>query len=104
MSASELPQLTTTRADVLDCLADALRSAGVTLTPPTLQEDQSLDRDMGVDSFQLMQVARHLEKSFNYRFSVADWVLAEEERDVPTYRVGGLVDFVCAELAKSPAA
>jgi acyl carrier protein len=103
MIAPELPEVASSREAVLACLAEALSGAGVSNAGLPLTDDMSLDGDMGVDSFQLMQVARHLEKTYSYRFSVADWVLAEEASENPSYRVGGLVDFVCTELTKTTA-
>lgn len=86
------------RDEVLACLADGLREAGIELDGRELAPELSLDHDLGVDSFQLMQVARHLETAYAFKFAVADWVLREEEQDVPSYKVGGLVDFILVEL------
>jgi acyl carrier protein len=91
--------LSATREEVLACLADGLREAGIELGGRVLAPDLSLDHDLGVDSFQLMQVARHLETAYAFKFAVADWVLREEELDAPGYKVGGLVDFILAELS-----
>lgn len=86
---------------ILEALGDALASAGVDLAdwPDGLTNEVSLDSDLGVDSFQLMHVARHLEKAYDFRFSLADWVLAEEESETPTYTVGALVAFVRRHVA-----
>ncbi|MDB5100023.1 MAG: hypothetical protein JWM80_4444 [Cyanobacteria bacterium RYN_339] len=90
--------MTAIRDDVLACLASALAEAGIELGDRQLTPDVSLEHDLGVDSFQLMQVARHLETAYAFKFAVADWVLREEELDEPSYKVGGLVDFILAEL------
>ena len=86
---------------VLAVLTEALEAVGIDVSawPDGLTGSVSLDQDLGVDSFQLMQVARHLEKAYDYRFSVADWVLTEEESDQPTYTVGALVAFVRGHVA-----
>jgi len=84
------------------CLLAALEAAGISLDGRALTRELSLDHDLGLDSFQLMQVARHLEKAYDFKFSVADWVLREEEQDVPAYTVGGLVAFALAELGRAP--
>lgn len=89
-----------TEADIVTLLTEALQTVGIDVTewPDGLTPEVSLDGDLGVDSFQLMQVARHLEKAYGFRFSLADWVLAEEESDQPTYTVGSLVAFVRAHV------
>jgi acyl carrier protein len=86
---------------ILACLTEALQTVGIDVSewPDGLTPEVSLDGDLGVDSFQLMQVARHLEKAYGFRFSLADWVLTEEESDNPTYTVGSLVAFVRGHLA-----
>lgn len=91
----------TSEAAILACLSEALQGVGIDVSewPDGLTPEVSLDGDLGVDSFQLMQVARHLEKAYGYRFSLADWVLTEEESDQPTYTVGALVAFVRTHLA-----
>lgn len=91
----------TDEQDILACLTEALHVVGVDVSewPDGLTPEVSLDGDLGVDSFQLMQVARHLEKAYAYRFSLADWVLTEEESDQPTYTVGALVAFVRTQLS-----
>lgn len=88
-------------AEIRAQLMAALQAAGVDTSrwPDGLRPELSLDQDMGVDSFQLMHVARHLEKAYGYAFSVADWVLAEEEGDEPRFTVASLVGFVQAALA-----
>jgi acyl carrier protein len=91
----------TDEAAILTCLTEALQAVGVDVSewPDGLLPDVSLDGDLGVDSFQLMQVARHLEKAYSFRFSLADWVLTEEESDNPSYTVGALVAFVRSHLS-----
>lgn len=86
----------TDEAGILACLTEALQLVGIDVSewPDGLTPEVSLDADLGVDSFQLMQVARHLEKAYGFKFSLADWVLTEEESDTPTYTVGSLVAFV----------
>ena len=81
---------------ILECLTEALQAVGVDVSewPDGLTPEVSLDGDLGVDSFQLMLGAPHLEKAYGFRFSLADWVLQEEESDQPTYTVGALVAFV----------
>jgi acyl carrier protein len=91
----------TTEAAILECLTEALQLVGIDVSewPDGLTPEVSLDGDLGVDSFQLMQVARHLEKAYGFRFSLADWVLSEEESDNPTYTVGSLIAFVHRHVA-----
>lgn len=82
------------REAVIARLAQALAEAGVTVDVAQLTPEASLDEDLGVDSFQLMQLARHIEAAYEFRFSLADWVLAQEDGDL---RVGSLVDYVLAQ-------
>jgi acyl carrier protein len=85
---------------ILACLADALEVAGIEgIAIDRLTPGVSLDVDLGVDSFQLMQVARHLEKAYAFKFSLADWAFEEEEREPPAYTVGSLLAFVKAQSA-----
>lgn len=86
---------------VLAELESALVAAGLdaSLWPEGLRPGLSLDQDMGVDSFQLMQIARHLEKAYGYAFTVSDWVLAEEDVEEPRFTIASLVAFVTAALA-----
>lgn len=89
-------------AEILNCLSTALQAVGVDVSewPDGLGPSVSLDGDLGVDSFQLMQVARHLEKAYDFRFSLADWVLQEEESDQPSYTVGALTAFVRRHISE----
>jgi acyl carrier protein len=84
-------------SEILARLTEALAAENIPvdgdLTPET-----SLDDDLGLDSFQLMKVARHLERAYEFKFSIADWVLEEEESGAPTYTVGALVNFVSRSL------
>jgi acyl carrier protein len=93
--------MSTSEDAILACLTEAREAVGIDVDglPDGLTAEVSLDGDLGVDSFQLMQVARHLEKAYAYAFSLADWVLAEEESDQPTYTVGRLIAFVHAHVA-----
>lgn len=86
--------------EILTRLAEGLKLAGIPLDRPAaaLTHEISLDQDLGVDSFQLMQVARHLERAYAFRFSIADWVLEEEERDGPAYTIGSLLAFIRRSL------
>ena len=88
------------REGLLACLAEALELANIDLAawPQGLTPEVSLDDDLGLDSFQLMKVARHLERAYHYQFSVADWALAEEESGHPTYSVGSLITFMLGQL------
>lgn len=83
-------------AAILAILGDALSAEQIDpagweagLTPAL-----SLDEDLGLDSFQLMKVARHLEKAYAFRFSIADWALEEEEHDGVAYTIGSLIAFI----------
>lgn len=91
----------TDEAGILACLTEALQLVSIDVSewPDGLTPEVSLDGDLGVDSFQLMQVARHLERAYGFKFSLADWVLTEEESDNPTYTVGSLVAFVHRHVA-----
>lgn len=79
-------------AGVLACLSGALAQIG--LPTDTIDVDASLSDDLGLDSFQLMQVARQLETTYQFRFSLADWALGEEEREDHPYRIASLLAFV----------
>lgn len=83
---------------ILAQLADALEHEHIPVDVP-LTPAVSLDDDLGLDSFQLMKVARHLERAYEFRFSVADWVLEEEESGNATYTVGALVAFIARSLS-----
>lgn len=61
----------------------ALGVAGASLPPGGLQPDHRLDRDLGLDSLQLLKAARHLEARHGYAFAVADWVAEREEGEGP---------------------
>jgi acyl carrier protein len=82
------------RDGVMACLAVALGQIG--LPADVVDPEASLSDDLGLDSFQLMQVARHLETTYQFRFSLADWALGEEEREDQPYRIASLLDFVLA--------
>jgi acyl carrier protein len=99
-----VPAPGTTHDAILACLTEALESVGIDVGawPDGLTSEVSLDGDLGVDSFQLMQVARHLEKAYGYAFSLADWVLTEEESENPTYTVGRLIAFVSSHVGGAP--
>jgi acyl carrier protein len=77
---------------ILACLTTALTQIG--LAAEDVDPAASLSDDLGLDSFQLMQVARQLETTYQFRFSLADWALAEEEREEPPYRIASLLAFV----------
>lgn len=84
-----------------DTLLSRLRSA---LAEAGIPEDAasgvglatSLSSDLGLDSFQLTEVARALEADFSDRLVLLDWILEEEaaEDDGPAYRVSRLFDFI----------
>lgn len=93
-------QLVVDREAVRNCLEAALREAELLTEGQSAGDELSLDDDLGVDSFHLMQIGRHLERAFDYRFSVADWVLAQQDVDLPEFRVGGLLDFIQRELTR----
>ena len=78
-------------------LSEALEAEQIPVDGP-LSAATSLDDDLGLDSFQLMKVARHLERAYDFRFSIADWVLEEEETGTPTYTVGALIAFIARAL------
>lgn len=83
--------------EILDRLAEALAAENIP-THGALTPETSLDDDLGLDSFQLMKVARHLERAYAFKFSIADWVLEEEESGTPTYTVGALAAFISRSL------
>jgi acyl carrier protein len=80
------------REGVMACLAVALTQIG--LPADEIEPDASLADDLGLDSFQLMQVARHMETAYQFRFSLADWALAEEEGEDSPYLISSLLAFV----------
>lgn len=79
-------------------LALGLGDAGVPLPEGGLRLGHRLDRDLGLDSMQLMRVARRLEAAHAYRFAVADWVAEQDELDQPDWTVGALVAWVQGQL------
>lgn len=90
-----MPELAT-EAELLAALTEALGAAGIDLGGRTLTMATTLDQDVGLDSFQLMQVARHLERRYGFAFSVADWVLTQDAADEPDWTAGSLVRFMAA--------
>jgi acyl carrier protein len=58
----------------------------------------SLQTDLGVDSYQLTNVARYLEEAYDMRFTLVDWVLDEADRDEHAYTVASLFHFMRAQL------
>lgn len=86
----------------LEALGAALDEVGVDREGHVLNGGLSLADDLGMDSFQLMQVARHLERAYDFQFAVADWALAEDAREDcgPTHTVGSLVAFIEGALAR----
>lgn len=99
--AESPPMPPATDAAILACLGDALAAEQIDASAweDGLTPALSLDEDLGLDSFQLMKVARHLEKAYGFRFSVADWALEEEEQDGPAYTIGSLIRFIQRHLA-----
>ena len=92
-----MPELAT-EAELLTALTEALGAAGIDLGGRALTMATTLDQDVGLDSFQLMQVARHLERRYGFAFSVADWVLNQDAADAPDWTTGSLVRFMAAAL------
>jgi acyl carrier protein len=80
------------RDGIVACLAAALAPMGI--ASDTVRPELSLSEDLGLDSFQMMQVARHLETAYAFRFSLADWALAEEDRDDQAYTISSLITFI----------
>ena len=78
------------------CLEEAMRRADVDLAdhPLGIAPELSLNSDLELDSLQLMEIARHLESSYAFRFSLQDWLLTEEESGQPVYTVESLARFV----------
>ena len=93
-----------TDALLLSHLRAALVGAGVPeAAAAALDVSTSLSDDLGVDSFQLTEVARALEHDFGDRLVLLDWIL-EEEADAPddaapAYRVDRLFAFMRRALA-----
>jgi acyl carrier protein len=80
-------------------LTEALVSAGVRPEELAgLSLTTSLQADLGVDSYQLTNVARYLEEAFDLRFTLVDWVLDEADRDEHAYTVASLFHFMRAQL------
>lgn len=87
-------------AAILRCLVSALRAAEVDVQLEDLTPATSLSEDLGVDSFQLTNVARTIEEAYDLRFTLVDWVLQEEEVDGPAYTVRSLVRFIQDAVAE----
>ena len=88
--------------ELLAALADALAAAKIDLGGLALRMETTLDGDVGLDSFQLMQVARHLERRYDFAFSVADWVLTQDAAEAPDWTAGCLVRFMRQALSPLP--
>lgn len=88
---------------LLQALAEALAAAGIDLGGQPLRLETTLDGDVGLDSFQLMQVARHLERRYGFAFSVADWVLVQDAAEPPDWTAGSLVRFMAAAVPEGGA-
>ena len=87
-------------ATLLSLLEAALLEAGVTPEEMTgLGLATSLQDDLGVDSFQLTNVARHLEEAFALRFTLVDWVLEEADREEDAYTVSSLFAYIRDQLS-----
>ncbi|MNS31382.1 hypothetical protein D3C72_634370 [compost metagenome] len=96
--ARSLPD--TTDATLMRLLVEGLLAAG--LKPEEtegLNLATSLQADLGVDSYQLTNVARYLEEAFSLRFTLVDWVLDEADREEDAYTVTSLFQFMRAQLA-----
>lgn len=78
-------------------LREALAAAGQAVALAALGDAVALDVDLGVDSYQLTEVARHLEEAHALRFTLVDWVLAADETEAG-YTVGSLLDYVVSHL------
>lgn len=89
------------QAALLHELGLGLADAGVPTPEGGLVLAHRLDRDLGLDSMQLMRVARRLEALHGYCFSVADWVADQDESEDPDWTVGALVAWVQAKLAEA---
>ncbi|MBC7544101.1 MAG: acyl carrier protein [Candidatus Sericytochromatia bacterium] len=89
-----------TEDGIVTCLTKALQPLG--LAAEAMRPELSLSDDLGLDSFQMMQVARQLETAYAFRFSLADWALAEEDRDDQAYTIGSLKAFILAHVPVTP--
>ncbi len=79
----------------------ALASVGQAVGLPDLGDAVALDGDLGVDSYHLTEVARHLEEAHALRFTLVDWVLEAGESEAG-YTIGSLLDYLEAQLAALP--
>lgn len=91
------------QAALLHELGLGLADAGVPSPEGGLVLAHRLDRDLGLDSMQLMRVARRLEALHGYRFSVADWVAEQDEAEQPDWTVGALVAWIQSQLPQEDA-
>lgn len=82
-------------------LRDALAATGQAVALADLGDAVALDADLGVDSYHLTEVARHLEEAHALRFTLVDWVLEAGETEAG-YTVGSLLDYLEAQLAALP--
>ena len=82
-------------------LREALAAVGLDLPLDLLGDAVSLDVDLGVDSYHLTEVARHLEEAHALRFTLVDWVLEAGDGEAG-YAVGSLLDYLEAQLADLP--
>lgn len=79
-------------------LLEALLAIGVEAVLADIADTTSLNEDLGIESFQLTEVARHLEEAYDLRFTLVDWVLAEGEGESPQFSVGSLLDYIASQL------
>ena len=90
----------TDEATLMRLLTEGLIAAGVKPEELAgLSLATSLQADLGVDSYQLTNVARYLEEAFLLRFTLVDWVLDEADRDEDAYTVASLFHFIRAQLS-----
>ncbi|MEB3299709.1 MAG: acyl carrier protein [Candidatus Sericytochromatia bacterium] len=83
-------------ADLHGLVKEALQHAGVEVREVT--DRTSLTMDLGVDSYHMVEVLRYIEEAYDLRFTLVDWVLAEQADPSAACTVGSLVAYLRQQI------
>ena len=96
-----MPDATMPTTEILALLQEVLLNAGVDLPPETLTPETSLTMDLGIDSFHLVEIATRVEKAFDDRFSLVDWVVDQQDVPDPAFTLASLIVFIQDRLVEA---
>ena len=96
------PGIDPAREATRELLQAALAAVGLAVALADLTDGLALDLDLGVDSYRLTEVARHIEEAHALRFTLVDWVVDAGDSEAG-YTVGSLLDYVTAQLSVAAA-